>query len=87
MSDNQSNLRKKILYQSQNRGCKETDLILGNFAEKYLEQMDIKELENFQRILELSDADIYDWYNNKAPVPAEYNTPLMQKLLNFMPVK
>lgn len=87
MSDKQSNLRKKILYQSQNRGCKETDLILGKFAEKYLEQMDEKELEIFQKILEGSDADIYDWYNNKSPIPQEYDTPLMQKLLKFVPIK
>lgn len=87
MSEKQSNLRKKILYQSQNRGCKETDLILGKFAEKYLEQMDIRELEIFQKILELSDADIYDWYNNKYPVPREYDTQLMRKLLNFVPLK
>lgn len=87
MSEKQSNLRKKILYQSQNRGCKETDLILGKFAEKYLEQMDMKELEIFQKILELSDADIYDWYNNKSPVPGEYDTQLMRKLLNFVPIK
>ncbi len=87
MSEKQSNLRKKILYQSQNRGCKETDLILGKFAEKYLEQMDMKELEIFQKILELSDADIYDWYNNKSTVPVEYDTQLMRKLLNFVPIK
>lgn len=87
MSEKQSNLRKKILYQSQNRGCKETDLILGKFAEKYLEQMDSMELEIFQKILELSDADIYDWYNKKSPIPQEYNTHLMQKLLNFVPIK
>lgn len=87
MSDKQSNLRKKILYQSQNRGCKETDLILGKFAEKYLEQMDVAALEIFQKILEVSDADIYDWYNNKTPIPPEYDTPIMQKLLNFVPIK
>ena len=61
MTDLQSILRKKNLYQSQNRGCKETDLILRKFAEKYLDTMDEIELKQFQHILDASDADIYDW--------------------------
>lgn len=78
---------KKLLYQSCNRGCKETDLIIGEFARNNLDKMTNQELENFSNILQLSDADIYDWYTHKKPTPNEINTPLMQKLLNFIPFK
>lgn len=74
---------KKLLYQSCNRGCKETDLIIGEFARQNLEKMDYEELDIFAKILELQDADIYDWYTGKKPLPKRYSSPIMVKLMNF----
>lgn len=78
---------KKLLYQSCNRGCKETDLIIGEFARNNLDKMTNQELDIFSNILQLPDADIYDWYTHKKPMPNEIDTPLMQRLLNFIPLK
>lgn len=76
---------KKLLYQSCNRGCKETDLIIGAFAKDNLISMTDQELDIFSSILQLSDADIYDWYTHKKPVPKENNHPVLTRLLNFIP--
>jgi antitoxin CptB len=74
---------KKLLYKSKNRGCKETDLILGRFAEKFIDKMNIDELIEFAKILDQNDADIYDWYIAKTSLPSDLNSTTMNKLLNF----
>ena len=76
---------KKLLYRSCNRGCKETDLIIGRFAKENLDKMTDEELEVFSELLELSDADIYDWYIKKKPLPVEKINPVVTRLLNFIP--
>lgn len=79
------NIIKKLLYKSCYRGCKETDLIIGEFAKDHLEQMSKTELSEFENILELSDGDIYDWYTQKKPIPAEVNSDMLQKLMQYEP--
>lgn len=74
---------KKLLYQSCNRGCKETDLIIGEFAKQYLPSMNDQELDMFARILPVVDADLYDWYTKKTPLPEDQATPVMISLMSF----
>ena len=45
---------------STHRGCKEMDIILGNFAEKYLDQLQDDELILYERLLMESDSILYD---------------------------
>lgn len=78
-----SSLAKKLLYQSKNRGCKETGLILGKFAEQFLSDMSKEDLQDFFLIIENNDIDIYDWVTNKTNPPAHLNSNVMMKLLNF----
>ena len=82
---NRDQFIKKLLYQSCNRGCKETDLIIGQFAKKNIEKMTDNELKIFAHILEQNDADLYDWYVKKKPVPEENLSTIMTKILNFDP--
>ncbi len=82
---NRDQFIKKLLYQSCNRGCKETDLIIGQFAKKNIEKMTDNELKTFEHILEQNDADLYDWYVKKKPVPEENLSTIMTKILNFDP--
>jgi len=83
--ENRQHFIKKLLYQSCNRGCKETDLIIGQFAKIHIEKMNDDELQIFNQILQLSDADIYDWYTKKKPIPNENKSALMIQILNFEP--
>ncbi len=78
-------LVKKILYQSCNRGCKETDIIIGGFAKKYVNNMSDDDLMRFLEIIRLPDADIYDWYTKKKPVPKEKASKLLLEILQFSP--
>ncbi len=80
---NRNSLIKKLVYQSKNRGCKETGLILSKFAETYLPIMVEDDLKNFSLILDQNDIDIYDWVTNKAVPPTHLNSTVMLQLLKF----
>lgn len=82
---NKDQMIKKLLYQSCNRGCKETDLIIGLFARENLGKMNDNDLLTFEKILQQNDADLYDWYVGKKPIPKEISSGIMTKIMNFVP--
>lgn len=82
---NKELLIKKLLYQSSNRGCKETDFIIGKFAKKNIYNMNYNELLDFKDVLENYDSDIYDWYTNKKELPKEKKSSIMLDILKFKP--
>jgi len=41
------------------------------------------ELDQYERLLQAGDNDIYDWVSGKAAVPPEADTPVLRKLLAF----
>ena len=55
---------KKLLFKASHRGTKEMDIILGNFAKKNLESMDIDNLKLFEELLEIPDPDLYKWFTS-----------------------
>lgn len=84
MAENIENRRKRLLYQSWYRGCKETDKVLGSFARQYIHQFGVKELGEFEAILNEQDWDIWNWITGKEPVPEDLRgNSVMQKLMEF----
>ncbi|VEU22358.1 DEKNAAC103659 [Brettanomyces naardenensis] len=64
--------RRRLLYQSRKRGILESDLILSRFADKYLAEMTEEELDEYDRLLDEMDWDIYYWATKKydiTPLP------------------
>ena len=58
-------LKKQIIYRSMHRGTKEMDLLLGNFVKKYVEEFNINELKDLEKLLFIEDEVIYKWYIKK----------------------
>jgi antitoxin CptB len=75
--------RKRLLYRSVYRGNKENDILLGQFARAHIASFDSAELEQYERLLEVGDSDIFDWVSGQAAVPREADTPVLRKLLAF----
>jgi antitoxin CptB len=73
-------LIKKLLYRSTHRGCKETDFLIGGFAQKKLGE--IEDLELFSRFLEEDDLKIYDWILEKERAPECY-LELVEEIRGF----
>lgn len=76
-------LIKRLRYRSWHRGCKETDIILGPFADKYLESFTNEELYLFEELLEQDDWDIWAWIIGKKPLPDALDNSVTQRLLKF----
>ncbi len=75
--------RRRILVRSWRRGTREMDLIMGGFADANVSDLSEGELDEFERIIELLDLDLYRWINGEAPVPPEHDTPLLRRLMAF----
>ena len=50
---------KKLIYRSKYTGTKETDLLLGNFAENYLTKLNDYQLMNYEKLLVSVDPRIW----------------------------
>lgn len=69
---------KRLYYISQHRGCKETDYILGGFANKHLSNLTPQQLNDYEALLAEDDWDIYAWIIGKHPVPEGFDTEVFQ---------
>ena len=56
-------LKKKIIYRSNYRGTKEMDKLLGSFTKKYIEILNLKDLTDFEKLLDIDDTNLYNYYN------------------------
>jgi succinate dehydrogenase assembly factor 2 len=65
--------RSRLLYQSRKRGTLENGLLLSNFSAKYLPDMNEKELNEFDSIINnlTNEWDLYYWLTNAIQVPKE----------------
>jgi antitoxin CptB len=73
---------KRLHYRSWHRGCKETDQILGNFADTELARLDPSLIDAYERLLDEEDGDIWQWLIGKGEPAAEY-MPLIDQLKLF----
>ena len=63
---------KSLMYRSNYRGCKESELILGNFARAKLQELTQEQLKEYEDIVSLNDADLMGWIMYGVPLPEEY---------------
>lgn len=59
------------------------DQILGSFANKYVPEFSEAELDLYAQLLENSDPELYDWICGRVEVPANKNSEILEKLLNY----
>ncbi|CAN6625326.1 succinate dehydrogenase assembly factor 2, mitochondrial [Trichomonascus vanleenenianus] len=76
--------RARLLYQSRKRGILESDLLLSKFAKLYLPTMTRAEMDEYDKLLDEPDWDIYYWAtrnNDVNPCPEKWEkSPIMAKL-------
>ena len=63
MKINIDQLKKKIIYRSNYRGTKEMDKLLGAFTNKYIDKLNIDNLHYLEKLLDLDDNNLYNFYN------------------------
>ncbi|HTC06348.1 MAG TPA: succinate dehydrogenase assembly factor 2 [Xanthobacteraceae bacterium] len=75
--------RKKLLFRAWRRGVRETDLIVGRFADAHIEKLDEPALDDFERLIEVPNSDLYAWVSGEADIPATYDTTVLRQLKEF----
>jgi antitoxin CptB len=75
-------MKRKLLYRSIHRGCKETDFLIGEFAKEKIEKMPPAKMKLFDLFLQEDDLEIYDWIMEKAAAKTQYST-LVNEIRKF----
>lgn len=73
--------RRRLYFRASRRGTQENGLLLGRFAARHLAAMAAAELDAFEALLDLPDVDLFDWIAGRTPVPGEYDSPVLRRLI------
>ncbi len=83
MSESHEKRLKRLRYRSHYTGTKETDIILGGFAEMHLDALTPEQLDRFEALVATPEPDVYMWISGRMPVPDEFDNDIMAMLKNF----
>jgi antitoxin CptB len=75
--------RRRALFRSWHRGMRETDLIMGRFADAEIVNLSEAELTDYEDLLEAPDRDIFTWLTGEQELPPIYDTRVFRKLKLF----
>lgn len=75
--------RKKLLYRSAYTGTKETDVLLGAFAERHLASLTARQLDDYENLLKIEDPRLYKWIAGQEAAPPEYDTEVLAMIRAF----
>ncbi len=75
--------RRRLIHRSLYTGMKETDLLLGPFAQRHVPDFSAEQLDRYERLLEEPDPDIFDWATRRQAVPERHEHDVMRLLQNF----
>ena len=75
--------RRRLLFRAWRRGVRETDLIVGRFADAYIEKLDEPALDDFERLIEVPNGELYAWVVGDTAVPADHDTAVLRDLIAF----
>jgi antitoxin CptB len=82
-SDGLDARRRKLLFRAWRRGVRETDLIVGRFADAHIGTLDDAGLDDFERLIEVRNNELYAWVVDAQSVPDDYDTPVLAALRAF----
>ena len=76
--------RKRLIFRSCYTGTKETDMLPGPFARRYLPSFSPAQLDAYEALLDCNeDPQIFAWATGKSTVPAAFEGDVMTLLQNF----
>jgi antitoxin CptB len=75
--------RRKLLFRSWHRGTREMDLILGHFADTALSGLTQSEVDEYERLMDAPDPDLYAWITGEQPTPPAHDTDLLRRIRAF----
>ena len=82
-SEGLSARQRRLLFRSWHRGIRETDLIFGRFADAHIADLSETDLDEYERLLDVPDHDLYGWVTGERDVPADYRSALLARISRF----
>jgi antitoxin CptB len=75
--------RRRLLFRAWRRGVRETDLLIGRFADAAIDTFDEASLDKFEQLMEAPNGDLYAWIVGSDVVPEAYDTAVLAQLRAF----
>lgn len=75
--------RKKLKFRAWRRGFREMDLLMGSFADAHIDSFGEAELDEFERLLNVPDWEVYAWLIGQQDVPEDQSGPVLDQLIAF----
>ena len=75
--------RKRVLFRSVRRGTKESDAVIGGFAERFLAALDEGQLARLEALIECPDQDVLAWVAGARPAPTEHDNDVLALMKEY----
>ncbi|KJS25231.1 MAG: hypothetical protein VR75_12020 [Hyphomonadaceae bacterium BRH_c29] len=75
--------RRKLKFRAWRRGFREMDLLMGSFADQYLDTYDAAQLDQFEALLDLPDWEVFAWLVGQNEVPEDDRSMVLDQLIAF----
>lgn len=74
--------KKKILYRLKYRGIKELDLLFERFSVKYFKDINTKDLDDLEILLDIPDQELLDIILKRKDLPDKLNNKTFKRLIS-----
>ena len=81
--ETRENRIRRLIYQSSYTGTRETDLLLGQFANRYLMKLKDEQLDDYEALLAQGDQNILAWVRGDLQIPTNLNGTVFSLIKNF----
>ena len=81
--ETRENRIRRLIYQSSYTGTKETDLLLGQFANRYLNNLHDQQLDDYELLLSQGDQNILAWVRGDLKIPANLDGIVFSLVKDF----
>ena len=81
--ETRENRIRRLIYQSSYTGTRETDLLLGQFANRYLNNLEDQQLDDYEALLAQGDQNILAWVRGDLKIPANLDSTVFSLVKDF----
>ena len=81
--ETRDNRIRRLIYQSCYTGTRETDLLLGQFANKYLITLEDQQLDEYEALMSQGDQNILTWVRGDSKIPANLDGTVFSLIKDF----
>lgn len=75
--------KRRLRFRCWHRGTKELDLLMGPFADRFLDEMSVAQLGQLEDLLTKPDLDLYNWIVGREPVPPSAESDVLKLIIKF----